>query len=141
LPGIGSCRGVYKRRSIPTSSAGIPATEHDGTNHRQAAGGKQALNLRVFLEGVEVGKRQALAKLLQPLGRDRTVVDQFGVTLEDGFGKQLAARDLDGKRTLEAKGNVEEINRLGPQITLQGGRGFDTSSSTFNASTSAVDTF
>ena len=78
-----------------------------------------ALDLRVLLELAQVGERHACAQLGQALVGDLAVLHELRVALEDRLGEQLAARDLDAELALQAEDDVEEVDRLGPQVALQ----------------------
>ena len=53
------------------------------------------------------------------------VLNQVRIALEDGFGEQLAARNLDPEFAFETEDDVQEIDGLGAQISLQRGRRFN----------------
>src|ERR1700722_10666877 len=81
----------------------------------------QVADLGILLEPGEVGERHPLAQFAESLVGDAAVFDELRVALEDRFGEQFAARDLDPEFAFEAEDDVQEVNGLGTQIALQGG--------------------
>jgi hypothetical protein len=54
-----------------------------------------------------------------PLGRSCSGRYEIGVALEVRHGEQLAARDPDRELPLQPEEDVEEVDRLRPQVALQ----------------------
>jgi hypothetical protein len=74
----------------------------------------------VFLEGAKVGEGHAAAQLGEPLVGHLAIPRELRVAPEDRLGEQPAARDLDAERALQAEDDVQKVDRLGPQVALQG---------------------
>src|SRR3974390_37053 len=68
----------------------------------------EVAQLRILLEMAQVRKRHFRAQLGHALFGNPAVWDQVRIALEDGFGEQLATRDLDPEFTLKAEDDVEE---------------------------------
>src|SRR5262249_50733453 len=79
----------------------------------------QAVEVRVFLELRQVRVRHSRPQLGHALRGDLAVLDELGVALEDRFREQLAAGDLDAELALQPEHDVQEVDRLGPQVTHQ----------------------
>jgi hypothetical protein len=61
--------------------------------------------------------------------------------LKDALGEQFDALDPDAELALQAEEDVQEIDRLGPQVTLERRRRPDLVLVQVQASTSVADTF
>src|SRR5262249_33675349 len=79
---------------------------------------EQLVDLGVRLEAAEVGVGHPLFHLGQALRGQLAVLSQLRVGAV--LGEQLAPRDLDPEVTLEAEDDVEQVDRLGPQVLERG---------------------
>src|SRR3954452_1444466 len=80
----------------------------------------EVLHAGVSFESGQVGKRHALLELRHAGGVYLAIFDVLGIG-EDVFREQLTALDLDSERFLEAEHDIEEVDRLGAEVTLERG--------------------
>jgi len=81
---------------------------------------RDGVYLRILFELAEVGKRHAGTQHRKTIVVHLALLHEFRVALEVRLGEEFAARHLDAELALEPEQDIEEVNRFGPQIALEG---------------------